>query len=1233
MNYRCKLMLLAVACFAAMGCLVIQAADAPQGESLSDALSDRIVSATQGWGELGLNVSAAAPGQQPLKLRIKDKEYAHGLGHHANGEIVVELGRQFKTFQTEVGVQWQGGPTPASVVFQIYVDDKKLFDSGIVHDTDPPRPVTVSVAGARELRLVVNDAGDGINFDCVAWAEARLVRDPAAAKERAIPSIDVAPFASVASWNPKVMTGTKANRVQEMPAEDVAPYKELLPSADGTYLVPEIDGQGCIGLQWLENRLLRRVILQFPNEADVPAVGSVQLQYWVGGSAWQGEWQSAQITPQKMEKNLVWSFGLKQMPRGTQKVRWVFADAKKPIVLTGMSAFTRSQCNTIDVRIEATNPTLGANDLDIDVTQLEWAPKAVIDVYNGALLDPPGKSPYHCTWDKSEPLSLKVRYAIPQRYKVDRTVLRFQMKGVAAGLPGTAFGVAIEDLLANDCVYVPHAGVFVTRLPAPVTLADYLKRIADKKTVLEQVRQKPDQDFTRAWSVVHNPVQDLGPMMLSLANDNRKFIALREGGILFDEFDRPDDPRAAFPGTIYEIAFNLPWRCLPTFGSGKDLRITRRLRGHWLPMPVTTAVDGQMVYRATACVAPVGEPVPGSPLWYRDRALCVAEYGAKNKGSEAAPARLALNFANDKKKTFQIQAVKEGLLVVQGDRLIAIIDTRKAAPLSVKREADGVVLAGELPGGAAADCVVYCPAWKVDANDYASLLDGADAAARVKSYWEALLAPAMQIEVPDAFLADIIRASQVHCMLAARSTDRGRQIAAWTSADRYGPLESESNSIIRGMDMNGQTDFARGSLEFFLKLCNKQGFITTGYTLVGSGEILWTLAEHYDRTRDRDWMKKVAPEVVRVCQWIIRQREKTKRLDARGQKVPEYGLTPPGVTADWDRFAYRLFNDAQFCAGLEGAGRALADIGDPAAAAILADAKQYRQDIARAYHWAQARMPVVRLDNGTWVPGDPSFLDCPGGVEDFLPAEDGNRTWCYSIEAGAHHLAATNVLYPTSKDANWMIDFLEDVQFLRTGMGEYPEESNRKDVFSFGGFAKLQPYYCRIAELYAMRDDVKPFVRSYFNCIPTLVSQENLSFWEHFHNQGGWNKPHETGWFLCQTWVMFVGERGDELWLAPFVTNHWLKDGMKVSVRNAPTRFGKVSYTIASKVANGQIEAVVELPEKCTAKKVVLRLRHPDGKPIRSVTVQGKPHQDFDPKKETVTFEPSGQSVTIRAEY
>ncbi len=48
-------------------------------------------------------------------------------------------------------------------------------------------------------------------------------------------------------------------------------------------------------------------------------------------------------------------------------------------------------------------------------------------------------------------------------------------------MPGAAFGVAVEDLLTHDCVYVPHANVFVTRVPSPVTPDEYLKKIAGRR--------------------------------------------------------------------------------------------------------------------------------------------------------------------------------------------------------------------------------------------------------------------------------------------------------------------------------------------------------------------------------------------------------------------------------------------------------------------------------------------------------------------------------------------------------------------------------------------------------------------------------------------------------------------------------------------------------------------------------------------------------------------------------
>ena len=416
---------------------------------------------------------------------------------------------------------------------------------------------------------------------------------------------------------------------------------------------------------------------------------------------------------------------------------------------------------------------------------------AEIDLYNGVLLGPAGSLPLHRAWDRASPLSLQVRAAITPRYKADRTVLRFR-------LPNTDVGVAVEDLKANDCVYVPHAGLFVTRLPAPVSRAEYLKRIAAKRTVLADVRRQPDQDFARAMAVVHNPVQDLGPTMLSLACDNRKYVVQREGGIVFDQYERPDEPPRDFP---------TQWQLVPRFGAGKALQITRRLRGGWFPIPETTACDGDVVYRQAAYVAPVDDAAVGLPAWCRERAVCVADYTIENNGDRPADVSLVLDFAPEnkqpKKLPVQIRQGRQGLLVTSGENLLALVAaqkkekkgsdlisrhgdpqagaprtsqksvlTRFPAALSLKIGPAGAVLSGRLPPKAAGHCSVLIPAWNVGPMGDAALEPTVPWESRTRQYWKETLAPAMQVDLPDALLSDVIRASQVHCMMAARNEDR-----------------------------------------------------------------------------------------------------------------------------------------------------------------------------------------------------------------------------------------------------------------------------------------------------------------------------------------------------------------------------------------------------------------------------------------------------------------------------
>jgi hypothetical protein len=129
------------------------------------------VSAHQDWGSLEIDRSVEG---QPLK--IGSREFAHGLGTHANSEIVYDLESGYTNFTAWVGVDSEmKGYTNSTVIFQVFGDGRKLFDSGVMRLNDPAKFVRVEVAGVEELRLVVTDAGDGNNCDHADWCDPVLL--------------------------------------------------------------------------------------------------------------------------------------------------------------------------------------------------------------------------------------------------------------------------------------------------------------------------------------------------------------------------------------------------------------------------------------------------------------------------------------------------------------------------------------------------------------------------------------------------------------------------------------------------------------------------------------------------------------------------------------------------------------------------------------------------------------------------------------------------------------------------------------------------------------------------------------------------------------------------------------------------------------------------------------------------------------------------------------------------
>ena len=67
-------------------------------------------------------------------------------------------------------------PPTAHLGFTVVVDGQKRWESGKMVRGDAPKQVDVDITGAKELRLLVDDAGNDIMGDHADWADAKLLR-------------------------------------------------------------------------------------------------------------------------------------------------------------------------------------------------------------------------------------------------------------------------------------------------------------------------------------------------------------------------------------------------------------------------------------------------------------------------------------------------------------------------------------------------------------------------------------------------------------------------------------------------------------------------------------------------------------------------------------------------------------------------------------------------------------------------------------------------------------------------------------------------------------------------------------------------------------------------------------------------------------------------------------------------------------------------------------------------
>jgi len=104
-----------------------------------------------------------------------EKTYDRGIGAHSNSTIIYDLtDKNVDIFTAYVGVDREMYGSIGSVTFQVFVDGEKQFDSGLMHSRDPQKYIEVNVTGAKELKLVVTDGGNGNGSDHASWGDTKL---------------------------------------------------------------------------------------------------------------------------------------------------------------------------------------------------------------------------------------------------------------------------------------------------------------------------------------------------------------------------------------------------------------------------------------------------------------------------------------------------------------------------------------------------------------------------------------------------------------------------------------------------------------------------------------------------------------------------------------------------------------------------------------------------------------------------------------------------------------------------------------------------------------------------------------------------------------------------------------------------------------------------------------------------------------------------------------------------
>ncbi len=773
------------------------------------------------------------------------------------------------------------------------------------------------------------------------------------------------------------------------------------------------------------------------------------------------------------------------------------------------------------------------------------------------------------------------------------------------------FSVSIENLLKHGAMWLPEHDAYVTIAGKGPGFKKHLASLKGRRT-LDIVNSSPDaslDEFKKKWTDFGNPIEwDVSWQTRYMGTRGHLTVT------------------AATHGSIYKYAIDRWGNVRPDFASPHRFRLNLVLpEAQWkgqkilngLPVVITQLAKNDQQFEVEQYASTLGDTTDVVRGYVRSVMLSKVKVSGK-----PGAVNFGISFNNEKQQQKLLFNNNNGTWNLSnaytGETLLSI----EAPGLTVSATQNGVVekgqqvtfnFTGNLANNETKNVIVKLPA---PASNPARLnaIKYDQEKAKTIAYWENWLSAGAQFKVPEAKVNELYRANLWHSLILPRHTinDRGQEHmdlpyanTAYGQRDADWPINQAVYVDYMVYGLRGYNKVATDEIKAMFQSQQQKdgrigGFANWGVYSPGH---LYTIAQNYLLSHDKDQFDLLLPEALKTLDFCLAQIKKTDSQAVRTGLILGALNDLTHAEREW------AFTQAYYVGGLTQFARALAVHGHPRANEVKAIAERMKNDVVTEFSKAAVKSAVVQVADGTWVNYVPTDAMTPRRMmEQWYPTD---------VDCGPLHLTRLGAFEPHSWLSTAMLHDHEDNLFLS----------------NFG--AANEPVYVQQGNAYLLRDEPKAVIRAFYSLMACGFSHEQLTSLEHRWAWGQYYGPPSTdgAWFELYR-RMLINEFGDDtLMVGQAIPRDWLASGKQIEVTNAPTNFGELSLQYTSANSN-EISATIKLSDRNPPKQLLVRFRHPNEKPIRSVIVNGKAWKDFDSKKEFVSIPaPVDGNYTVVARF